>query len=402
MRTTARDTIAWRSALDATLIEWMAEPVWTEDEWRFDRIARDLFAFQFAHCAPYGRFCAARGATPETVADWRAIPAVPTGAFKELALRCFPAERTCKTFRTSGTTGERRGALHLDTLALYEASLLASLRTLMFPDVALPARSSAADPAATDPSSRREKMVLRILAPSAEEAPDSSLSHMFAVLVRALGREGSDFDVRGGRLDAEAILEALARAERGGEPLALCGTAFAFVHLLETLDARALRFACPSGSRIMETGGFKGRSRELPRDGLYAWLEDRLGIPQTRIVNQYGMTELGSQFYDSVLVDPTGPRRKLGPPWARVRIVDPETGRDAAAGETGMVVVHDLANTGSVAAIQTADLGRTVQDATGRPIGFEILGRDPGAEARGCSIAADEMLAGSDAPGARP
>ena len=109
------------------------------------------------------------------------------------------------------------------------------------------------------------------------------------------------------------------------------------------------------------------------------------------------MTELGSQFYDSVLADPEGPRRKLGPPWAQVRIVDPETGRDAAAGEVGGVVIHDLANTGSIAAILTADLGRHVLDAEQRPIGFEILGRDPDAEARGCSIAADEMLSANRA-----
>ena len=98
------------------------------------------------------------------------------------------------------------------------------------------------------------------------------------------------------------------------------------------------------------------------------------------------MTELGSQFYDTVLADPAGPRRKLGPPWARVRLLDPATGDDVPAGEPGMITIVDLANTGSVLAVQTADLGRAVGD------GFEVQGRAPGAEARGCSIAADEML----------
>ena len=81
------------------------------------------------------------------------------------------------------------------------------------------------------------------------------------------------------------------------------------------------------------------------------------------------------------------PVRKLGPPWARVRITDPETGADVQDGP-GVVVVHDLANTGSVAAIQTADVGVRILE------GFEVQGRDPGAEERGCSIAADEMLGG--------
>ena len=104
------------------------------------------------------------------------------------------------------------------------------------------------------------------------------------------------------------------------------------------------------------------------------------------MVNQYGMTELGSQFYDSVLLRPAELRRKLGPPWARVIVIDPETGEPAAPGEVGAIVVFDLANTGAVSAVQTADLGRTAPD------GFEVLGREPGAEERGCSIAIDALL----------
>ena len=229
-----------------------------------------------------------------------------------------------------------------------------------------------------------------MLAASPAEARDSSLSHMFGVAIRELGAEGSRFFVENGELRAEELLRALetAPAER---PLLLCGTAFAFVHLLDALEQRGARLALPAAARIMETGGFKGRSRAMPRPALYLALEEQLGVPLERIVNQYGMTELGSQFYDTVLREPAAPRRKLGPPWARVRIVDPETGEDAPADGAGTIVVYDLANTGSVLAIQTADLGRRVQD------GFEVLGREPGAEARGCSIAADELLAGAGA-----
>jgi hypothetical protein len=108
-------------------------------------------------------------------------------------------------------------------------------------------------------------------------------------------------------------------------------------------------------------------------------------------VNQYGMTELGSQFYDSVVSEPGAPRRKLSPPWARVRIIDPLTGAARRPGVVGAIQVFDLANTGSVLAIQTADLGRE----TAGGFGFEVLGREEGAEARGCSIAADELLGGA-------
>lgn len=367
-----------RADLDARVLAWMQEDAWRRDDARFDELARALFAFQFEACPPYRRLCEARKVTPASLRDWRDVPAVPTGAFKEVELRCFPKQRELACFRTSGTSSGRRGELHLDTLALYEASLLSSIRHLLFPDFELSADRVGAP---------RERPQLAVLAPSAREAPDSSLSHMFQCALERFGSDESRFYVEAGGLRLDALERMLSRSQR---PVALCGTAFAFVHLLEST---ARDFVLPAGSRILETGGFKGRSRELPRQELYAWMEARLGVPRSRIVNQYGMTELGSQFYDSVLAEPEAPRRKLGPPWTRVRLLDPTTDREVDPGEPGVVVVHDLANTGSVAAVMTADLGVRVE-AQGREPGFEVLGREAGAEARGCSIAADLMLGG--------
>lgn len=369
---------ALRGAIDKRLLSWMRETPWRVDDARFDALALDVFAYQFEQCEPYARFCRGRGKTPDCIDHWRDIPAVPTGAFKEIALRCFPEKNIRKIFRTSGTSRGARGVVYLDGLDLYEASLMASLKQLLFPDF--------------DSAQTR----ISILAPDAQEAPDSSLSHMFAVLLDQLGDPESGFEIRRGELAVDSVLDTLERADREASPLALCGTAFAFVHLLEAMDARGKRVRCPVGSRIMETGGLKGRARAISQGELYALLEDRLGIPPTRIVNQYGMTELGSQFYDSVLIDPTGPRRKLAPPWTRVRFIDPETGIETETGEIGMAVIFDLANTASIASIQTADLGTMVTDPVGKPIGFEVLGRQPTAEARGCSIAIDEMLAPQD------
>jgi hypothetical protein len=318
------------------------------------------------------------------VQNWREIPAVPTGAFKELALRAFSPEATRHVFRTSGTSALQRGELHLDTLALYEASVVPSFRVHLMPELLRP-ESHGQRPGAPKPR-------LRVLAPPPAEALDSSLSHMFGVLLRELALEDaigpSGFDVSGSELHFEGWLKALEDAITHDAPLVLCGTAFAFVHVLDELARRRIRLVLPVGSRVMETGGFKGRARELSRQALYALVEERLAIPPARIVNQYGMTELASQFHDSVLRFPRGPRRKLAPPWARVRLVDPATGDPALPGEIGVIVIHDLGNTGSVSAVETADLGRAVDD------GFEVIGRSPGAEARGCSLASDQMLSG--------
>jgi hypothetical protein len=347
---------------------WMSEPWETPtDESRFTALALRLFAHQFEHCAPYRAFCEARGVRPGSVARWEDVPPVPTGAFKAFPLRSFSASATRQTFRTSGTTGGTRGELHLDTTALYEDSLRASF-----------ARGVLADCAG------RVRML--ILAPSLGEASDSSLSYMFDVMLRERGAPGSDFFLRDGALRIDACIDALSDAQEAREPVLVAGTAFAFVHLIDALSSRALAFRLGSGARIMETGGFKGRSREVPREKLYADLAHRLGIPDGRIVNQYGMTELGSQFYDSSIASPEEPRRKLVPPWVRVSALRPEDHSVCALGEFGMLRIHDLANTGSVAAVQTADLGRCVAG------GFEIIGRSAGSDIRGCSVAADASL----------
>jgi len=359
-----------RSALDAEVLGWLREPDWQYDEARFDALALRAFAFQYEHCTPYRRFCNATGHSPADVGRWQDIPAVPTGAFKELRIASFAAQRDVALFRTSGSSTARRGTLHLDTLELYQASLLPTLSQLLFPDLAPGVRTT-----------------LRVLAPPPAESPDSSLSHMFGCLLAAIGDEHSGYDVAGGQLDTHGLRRALSDATSRRKPIGLLGTAFSFVHLLDALGDE--RLALPSGSRVMETGGFKGRAREVPREELHGRISTTLGIPPHAILNQYGMTELASQFYDSSLADPSGSRRKLGPPWARVRLIDPESGEEAAPGEPGVIHVHDLANTGSVCALQTADLGRSI---AGDPRGFEVLGRLAGAEQRGCSIAADTML----------
>jgi hypothetical protein len=374
-----------RTDLDARVLAWMAE--WAaapgaadaaRDEARFDSLARELFAFQVARCAPWAHFCERRGVTAGRIASWREIPPVPAAAFKELALRSFPPERERKLFRTSGSSAARRGELHLDTLVLYEASVVPSFVVHLLPELARGDGRGAA------------RFTLRILAPPPEEAPDSSLSHMFGVLRRALAPHldpaTSGFDVRGGALDLPPLLGALARSIETATPLLLCGTAFAFVHLVDALAAQGARLRLPAGSRVFETGGFKGRSRSLSRAALYAAIEAALGVPPERIVNQYGMTELASQFHDSVLRFPGAPRRKLGPPWARARIIDPLSGAEVAHGCTGVISIVDLASTATVCALQSEDLGRALDD------GFEVLGRAEGSDARGCSIALDEML----------
>ena len=358
-----------RAEIERAVLEWIAEGVDAPaDDTRFEALALPLFHLQYEQGAAYRRLCTAFGADAERVRDWRQIPVVPTGAFKEARLAIFPPEATIRTFRTSGSTTDSRGALHLDTLALYDASSLATFRAFLCPDV--------------------ERIRFLVLAPPAEEVPDSSLSYMFERAMRALGTADSRFCIHSGGFDAGALSTEL---EQLRTPVLLTGTAFAFVHLLDFLEARNTKLALPVGTRVMETGGFKGRSRELTRDELHAAIQTRLGVPRARIVNQYGMCELGSQFYEASLRSGVMTDVKSVPPWVRTRALDPATLRDVAPGEPGVLTHYDLANTGSVLAVMTSDLGVVVEG------GFRVLGRLRGAEARGCSLAADALLSGAGA-----
>ena len=185
-----------------------------------------------------------------------------------------------------------------------------------------------------------------------------------------------------------ALVEAVAR----GTPILLAGTAFAFVHWLDWLKEHSVGFDLPRGSLIMETGGFKGRSRVLDRPEFYASLSEAHGVAVDAIVNEYGMTELLSQFYDGPVAAMSGmdleARRHVPPPWVRTRVLDPNTLQALPTGKPGLLCHYDLANAGSVMAVLTEDLGIAVDD------GFRVLGRVQGAEPRGCSLAMDDLLSG--------
>src|SRR5258708_12224197 len=182
---------------------------------------------------------------------------------------------------------------------------------------------------------------------------------------RRLGAPGSQFPGvldEDGRwtLDLPKTISALESAIAALRPIALLGTAFNFVHLLDRLAELRRRLPLPEGTRLMETGGYKGRSRSLPKSELHQKITERLGIPPTHVVSEYGMTELSSQAYDSK-VPAAGAQVEARervfhfPPWARVQIISPETGEQVSEGATGLLRVCDLANLHSVLPVQTHD-----------------------------------------------
>ncbi len=336
----------------------------------FEHLARDVFAYQYDRNAPYRAMCERVGRHPTDVSSWIDIPPVSAASFAEARLACFPPNRRAVTFESSGTTSRGKSSRHeLDAAALYEISLSEQYQTMVLPSAGA--------------------MRHLILAPSFDDAPTSSLSFMLTDLAARFGAPGGGFYVRDGTLDVDN----LARALCADQPCVVFGTAFAFVHFFDHCRANDLRFALPPASRVVETGGFKGKSREVARDELYDWFEALLGVPRTMCASEYGMCELGSQWYDANLSDQIAGRTarshvKIGPHWTRAIIVDPVSAQPLVSGEAGLLRLFDLSNRGSVAAILTSDVAREKDG------GIEVFGRQPGAPPKGCSIAADALLGG--------
>lgn len=305
---------------------------------RRDALLADIAEFQAERVPAYGRLVKARGARA----------ALPTDVFRHARIAVHAPNRDVRVFRTSGTTVAARGTHAFQSLELYDRSARTWAREMLFGDQ--PAR-------------------LVVLAPSEKDAPDSSLSYM-------LDRFGEWFGpiYRVWPIDGEALARVLDSSER----TFVLGTSFAFVHAEEALRER--RFALPPGSRIMQTGGFKGRSREIHQVEMRRLLAERYGVSHDAIVGEYGMTELSSQAYELT----AGKRRYRFGPWVRVDVVDPIT-LEPTEGE-GLLRVDDPANLDSCCMLQTADRARRVEG------GFELLGRAPGAVPRGCSLAVEEAL----------
>ena len=331
----------------------------------FEALALRLFAYQFARNRPFRDFCRLRGRTPATVGGWQAIPMVPIDAFKELALTCAPPEQVARVFMTSGTTRDGvRGKSYHPTVAVYDASMIKNFRRRFMGE--------------------RERLAMGILFPTEQTMPNSSLAHYLALALRHFGCGDSRYFISNNGIEFDALFTRLAEAQSCGRPFALLGASFSLVTLIDEMIARGLGFTLPEGSRILDTGGFKGQSRSMEAESFYAALEDRFGVGRQQCINMYGMTELSTQFYD--WGNATCPSVKSGPPWIRTRVVEPGSGRTMPTGEVGILAHTDLAHFNICTTILTEDVGREVEG------GFELLGRAGPAEARGCSVAVEEFL----------
>jgi hypothetical protein len=339
---------------------------------QFRDLALRVLTYQLRYNEPYARYCAARRVTLDRLpTSWEAIPPVPAAAFKEATLTTFDSARAALAFESSGTTSGTGSRHYMKTSALYDAALLAGFDRFVLSDGA--------------------RLRYLNLVPNPAERPQSSLGYMMACVASQRGAGRTGWYLRNERLLLDALFEDLRESVADAMPVCLAATAFALLAVLDGAENRNFRFSLPPGSRVMETGGFKGRARIVSRDELYARASRCFGIDEDRIIAEYGMTELTSQWYDTLSTPRETPqskvRLKTSPPWLRARAVAAD-GRMLSDGVVGALVHVDLANLFSCVAIETEDLGATYGRHT------VLVGREEGAELRGCSLDAETLSLG--------
>ncbi len=339
--------ISWRSPLMALPFRsafLAALPRLTAAE--VDAAALALFRYQARHSDMYGRWLAARRCDPATVAHVADIPFLPISFFKTHAVQTGRGWAAREVFRSSATTGVTRSQHLVRDPAHYR-------------------RHAARIWAATYGPLTRFRFAA--LLPNYLDQGESSLVAMVNQFARVARQPGSPFFLG----DAAGLLAALEAAAHAGRTPVLIGVSYALLDLVEAHGPLTL----PTGTIVLETGGMKGRRREIIREELHAALTAGLGVP--RIHSEYGMTELLSQAYAPA----DGHFRET--PWLRPILRDTEDPLDVSFERcSGGLNLIDLANVDSCAFIETQDLARRHPE-TGT---FEVLGRFDAADVRGCNL----------------
>lgn len=317
----------------------LAEKVFAlPNEKAFRQIARAVFQTQYFHNPVYQSYCNAIRKTPENVHELEDVPFLPISFFKSHPVKTGSFDPVT-VFKSSGTTGATTSRHYIRDLALYERSFMTCFETFY---------------------GKPEQYCILGLLPSYLEQGSSSLVYMVDMLIRRSGHPKSGFYL----YDHQELRATLTRLEEAGQPAILFGVTYA---LLDFAEQHAMPL---KNTIVIETGGMKGRKKELSKAELYLHLQQAFSL--TDIHSEYGMTELLSQAYAV-----NGLYRC--PPWMKVILRD-ETDPFSLGGSSGAINVIDLANLHSCSFIATEDLGKIRPDG-----GFEVLGRMDNTDIRGCS-----------------
>jgi phenylacetate-coenzyme A ligase PaaK-like adenylate-forming protein len=325
-----------------------AENIFSVTPERFEQLSLDIFRFQYSNNLIYREYVDALNLGVDEVDTLTAIPFLPIQFFKTKDV-CSTDFIPAAIFESSGTTGMVPSRHLVKDLSLYEESFLRSFKRV-YGDI--------------------KKYCILALLPSYLERKNASLVYMADKLIKESAHANSGFYLH----DYEKLHEVILENESGNQPTLLLGVSYALLGLAERFPMKLKH------TIVMETGGMKGRRKEMTREELHAILEKQLGVNE--IHSEYGMTELLSQAYS------TGKGVFRCPPWMQILLRaedDPfEIYPGPAPGKafvSGAVNIIDLANTFSCSFIATDDMAKLFPDGS-----FEITGRLENSDIRGCGL----------------
>lgn len=313
-------------------------------EQAFQKQALEVFKYQFENNTVYRSFCDLLYKNPSDIYQIEDIPFLPIQFFKSHKVLSSTAA-VQKTFTSSGTTGQTTSKHFVTDLSVYEDSFQIAFDSFY---------------------GKVENYVVLALLPSYLERDGSSLIYMADTLIKQSKQPESGFYLN----NLEALKNMLLTLESDNRKVLLIGVSFALLDLVAHHQFKL------KNTIIMETGGMKGRRKELIRKELHDLLKDGFGVD--KIHSEYGMTELLSQAYSK------GHGIYNCPPWMHVLTRDTEDALTIQElGKTGGLNIIDLANINSCSFIATQDLGKIHNDGS-----FEIIGRFDNSDIRGCNLMA--------------
>ena len=317
-----------------------------KNEAQFNELAMAVFAYQFEHNTLYRSFCDLLYKHPSDITSIQDIPFLPISFFKShQIISSLPSavQNPEVIFESSGTTGVVTSKHYVTDIDLYRKSFITNFQYHYGPI---------------------KNYVILALLPSYLERSDSSLVFMVSEFIQKTGHPDSGFYLH----EYSALSEKIRFLEQKGQKTLLIGVSYALMDLVEKYQFEL------NHTIVMETGGMKGRRKELVRNELHTLLCDGFGVDQ--IHSEYGMTELLSQAYSK------GGGSFTTPPWMHILIRDPEDPLTLQKdGVSGGLNIIDLCNINSCAFIATQDIGRYIS-----PSSFSVLGRFDHADIRGCNL----------------
>lgn len=310
----------------------------------FEAKALEVFQFQFQNNRVYRSFCDLLYVHPSDVNQIKDIPFLPIQFFKSHTI-LSGSHPIAKTFTSSGTTGAITSKHHITNLGVYEDSFLKGFTQFY--------------------GAIQDYTILALL-PNYLEREGSSLVYMVSNLISKTNKQDSGFYLN----NIKALVTKLMELEERGEKILLIGVSFALLDVIEHYKFQL------KNTIVMETGGMKGRRKELIRSELHAILKEGFGV--SYIHSEYGMTELLSQAYSK------GDGIFECPKWMTVLVRDTEDPLSILPSETsGGLNIIDLANVNSCSFIATQDLGKVYENGF-----FEVIGRFDYSDIRGCNLMA--------------